>query len=57
MIEEITNQEITVLHSIHNLTKSILEFKKALTEMRYLFFNQKDEMIGITSKPNKVTKK
>ena len=32
-------------------------FRKALTEMRYLFFNQKDEMIGITSKPNKVTKK
>ena len=57
MIEEITNQEITVLHSIHNLTKSILEFKKALTEMRYLFFNQKDEMIGITPKPNKITKK
>jgi len=42
---------------IHNLTKSILEFRKALTEMRYLFFNQKDEMIGITSKPNKITKK
>ncbi len=41
LIKEITNREIAVLHSMHNLTKSILEFGRTLAEMRDVFLNQK----------------